>query len=195
MNRPALAQLLCLSLIAATAAPLYGQSLADISRKEEDRRKTIKEPSKVYTNKDLGSVPPAPAAEPAAKPEAASDAGTAREAAKKDAQATDNDKDKDQAKDKTVKDQAYWSNRLKALQTQFDRDRDFSDAVQTRINSLTADFVNRDDPAQRAVISAARDKAVAELNRLALAIEKDKQALADLQEEARRAGVPPGWLR
>ena len=31
--------------------------------------------------------------------------------------------------------------------------------------------------------------------RLKKAIENDKKALADLQEEARRAGVPPGWMR
>ena len=34
-----------------------------------------------------------------------------------------------------------------------------------------------------------------ELNRLKLAIRNGQQAIADLQEEARRAGVPPGWLR
>jgi hypothetical protein len=27
------------------------------------------------------------------------------------------------------------------------------------------------------------------------AIESDKKAIADLEEEARRAGVPAGWLR
>jgi hypothetical protein len=193
MKRPALARLLCLSLLAASAAPLYAQSLAELSRKEEDRRKTVKEPAKVYTNKDLG---------PSASTSAPSDTSTdeAKDADKSGAAGNDqakNDKttDKEAAKDKTVKDQAYWSDRLKALRTQLERDQDFSDALQTRINSLTADFVNRDDPAQRAVIGANRDKSVAELDRLKLAIEKDKEAIADLQEEARRAGVPPGWLR
>ncbi len=192
MNRPTLVRVLCLSLLAATAAPLYAQSLADLSRKEEDRRKAIKEPAKVYTNKDLGNVPPAPTAEPAAasKSDQTADADKAGGAAN-----DDKSKDKASSKDKTVKDQAYWSARVKALATQLDRDEEFSDALQTRINSLNADFVNRDDPAQRTVIAANRDKALAELDRLKLAIEKDKQAIADLQEEARRAGVPPGWLR
>jgi hypothetical protein len=188
MNRPALARVLCLSLLAATAAPLYAQSLADLSRKEEDRRKTIKEPAKVYTNKDLGNVPPAPTA--ASKPDQTADADKAGEPA-----TDDKAKGKASSEDKTVKDQTYWSTRTKALATQLDRDEEFSDALQTRINSLNADFVNRDDPAQRAVIAANRDKSLAELDRLKLAIEKDKQAIADLQEEARRAGVPPGWLR
>ncbi len=192
MNRPALARVLCLSLLAATAAPLHAQSLADLSRKEEDRRKTIKEPAKVYTNKDLGNVPAAPTVDPAdaSKPDQATDADKAGEPAK-----DDKAKDKASSKDKTVKDQAYWSAQVKALATQLDRDEEFSDALQTRINSLNADFVNRDDPVQRAAIAANRDKSLAELDRLKLAIVKDKQAIADLQEEARRSGVPPGWLR
>ena len=52
------------------------------------------------------------------------------------------------------------------------------DALQTRINALTADFVNRDDPAQRAVIERDRQKNIAELNRLKQTIQDDKKALA-----------------
>ena len=47
-----------------------------------------------------------------------------------------------------------------------DRDQAFADAIQTRINSLTADFVNRDDPIQRAAIERDRIKAIAEQTRL-----------------------------
>ena len=57
------------------------------------------------------------------------------------------------------------------------------------------DFVNRDDPAQRAVLASDRQKAIGELDRLKKQIEADKKAIADLEEEARRANVPPGWLR
>ena len=35
----------------------------------------------------------------------------------------------------------------------------------------------------------------AKLAKLKEQTQKDKKALADLDEEARRAGVPPGWLR
>jgi hypothetical protein len=55
--------------------------------------------------------------------------------------------------------------------------------------------VNRDDPAQRAVIADNRQKSLAELDRVKSEIEKNKKAIADIEEEARRAGVPPGWLR
>ena len=66
--------------------------------------------------------------------------------------------------------------------------------MQSRVNALTADFSARDDPAQR-VIGRDRQKAIDELNRLKLAIQHTRKAIADLEEEARRAAVPPGWLR
>ena len=94
-----------------------------------------------------------------------------------------------------VRDQAYWANRLKALQDTLARDENYADAMQTRINALTTDFVNRDDPAQRAVIEKNRQKSLAELASLTKSVADTRKAIANLHEEARRAGVPPGWLR
>jgi hypothetical protein len=84
---------------------------------------------------------------------------------------------------------------MKGLAEQLQHDETFAEALQSRINGLTADFSARDDPAQRAVIGKDRQKALDELARLKKAIDSDKKAVADLEEEARRAGVPPGWLR
>jgi hypothetical protein len=78
---------------------------------------------------------------------------------------------------------------------QLDRDRLYAEALQSRINALTTDFTARDDPAQRALIGQDRDKAVAELDRLKKVIQDDKDAITAVEEEARHASVPPGWLR
>jgi len=177
------------------AATLEAQSLAELARKEEERRKNIAEAAKVYTNKDLNAAPapstPPPAATPA-KPAAdvAKDAG--REKDTKDAKVAT---EKDANGKEIVKDKAYWAGRLKALQDQLNQNQTYAEAIQTRVNSLTTDFVNRDDPAQRAVIERDRQKALAELARLNQTIVDGKKAIANLEEEARRAGVPPGWLR
>jgi hypothetical protein len=186
---------LALALSFPAVAQPGAQSLAEIARQEEARRKEIRQPAKVYTNKDLASVPPssapAPGPEPSAKaaaPAAAESKDAANEA-KEAPQAQD-------AKDKpVVKDQKYWAGRMRDLSTQLDRDQILADALQSRINGLTADFAARDDPAQRAVIGRDRQKAIDELARLKLAIQNTKKAIADLEEEARRASVPPGWLR
>jgi hypothetical protein len=170
--------------------PLSAQSLADVAKKEEDRRETIRVPVKVYTNKDLkaasGQPPVAP---PASTPAAAApkDAGTDPKA-KDDKGSADADKD-------PVKNQAYWSGKLKALQTKLEQDQAYAEAMQTRINSLTTDAVNRDDPIQRTRLERERQKALADLADLKKSVEEGKKAIAQLHEDARRAGVPPAWLR
>jgi hypothetical protein len=174
--------------------PAGAQSLADLAKKEDDRRKTVAAPAKVLTNKDLnpvpsGSTPPATPAVTPADGNAKAGGGDAKPEDGKTA-------DKGAAVDKgTPKDQAYWAGRLKTLQDALKRDQNYADAMQTRINALTTDFVNRDDPAQRAVIAKNRQTSVAELAQLNKSVKDTQKAIADLLEEARRAGVPPGWLR
>jgi hypothetical protein len=192
MTRNRFPVLVAAALLALAAPRLAAQSLGDVAKKEEDRRKHLKEPAKVLTNKDLNAPPPTSAPPPAAAPAA----NAATDAAKNAGKDSKDAKDAKDAKDKEpAKDEAYWRGRLKSLQQAMDRNQTYAEALQTRINALNADFVNRDDPAQRAVIANDRQRATTELNRLKDQIQQDKKALADLQEEARRAGVPPGWLR
>jgi hypothetical protein len=177
--------------LAASALTTFAQGLGDVAKKEEERRKGIAAPAKVYTNKDLSAVPesltiPAPPASTGST-SSAPDASTTPD--------PDKAKEKDPKDTGPAKDQAYWAGRKKTLQDQLDRDSTLADALQSRLNALSADFVNRDDPAQRNVIARNRDKAAAELTQLKLQLAKGQKALADLDEEARRAGVPPGWLR
>ena len=194
------------TLLVGSGASIWAQSLADVARKEEDRRKSIPEPAKVYTNRDLRPMP-APAAE--AKPDektaqgkAAEKGAAERDAAAKDAAASGKDatgkdaaEEEPRAAAEPVKDKAHWASRLKALQAQLARDETYVAALQSRINALTTDFVNRDDPAQRSVIERDRVRALAELDHLKQTLPNDKKAIDNLLEEARRAGVPPGWLR
>jgi hypothetical protein len=191
-SRAGIAALLGVIAAGLIAPPARAQSLAEVARKEEERRKTVTVPAKVYTNKDLNAVPagsptvssPAPAKPADEAPKTAD--GDAKSSAPKTAEADDK---------APAKDQKYWATRLKNLQDKLARDQDYADAMQTRINALTTDFVNRDDPAQRAVIGQNREKSIAELARLTKSVTDTKKAIADLLEEARRAGVPPGWLR
>ena len=170
--------------VAGVVHTVHAQNLGDLSKQEQERQKNIKQPAKVYTNKDLNaprgsSITPAEPAAPAAPA----------------APAPDN-KAKDAAKDGgPAKDQKYWSDRKKQLDAKLERDKVLADAMQSRINGLSTDFAARADPAQRAQIERDRQRAVAELGSLQKAIKDDTKAIADFGEEARKASVPPGWLR
>lgn len=175
--------------IAFGATAVSAQSLGDIAKKEEARRKTVKAPAKVITNEDLradtssapeppASTAPADATQPAAPnaPAAAQPAAPA-------------------PADDQKKDEAYWKDRLKQARTALDRSKSFADALQSRINALTTDFAARSDPAQRSVIEQDRQKALAELDRVSKEIKDNTKAITDIQEEARKAGVPASWYR
>ena len=161
------------------------QGLVDVARAEQARRKTVTRPAKVYTNNDLNpditasrSVNASPdAPDPSTQVPSVNLPGGKAEPLPPE------------------KDQAYWSARINAARAALDRSTVFADALQSRINALTTDFTNRDDPVQRAQIERDRQRSIAELDRVKKEIADQTKAIADIQDEGRRAGVPPGWLR
>jgi len=185
MRVPALfASVVGFACVVAPVRPAGAQSLGDVGKKEEARREQVKQPSKTYTNKDLGAPPRVVETTPTTNAAAATPAPAA------------DDKAKDAPKDSgPARDQKYWSGRKKELDAKLERDKVLADAMQSRINGLSADFAARADPAQRAVIERDRQRAVAELDSLNKALKDDQKAIADFDEEARKASVPPGWLR
>ena len=173
---------------AQSASTAPSAPLADVAKAEEARRKSAHKPAKVYTNGNLrtdGSpgVPAPPTPELPAPPPSNATPGDARKPAGPDTPAV------------PAQGKEYWAGRMKAAQDQIGRTQIFMDSLQSRINALTTDFVNRDDPAQRGKIQGDRNAALAELERVKKELEEQTKAIKTIEEEARRAGVPPGWLR
>jgi SMC interacting uncharacterized protein involved in chromosome segregation len=76
------------------------------------------------------------------------------------------------------------------------RNETFLQALQSRLNGLTNDFRNgAGNFPQQAQINADREKALKDMERVKADIELSRKQIADIEEEARKAGVPPGWLR
>lgn len=170
-----------------------GQTLGEVAKKEADRRKAQPQTGKVYTNKDL----PASAQKPAtANPSTETPAQTPTDpvAAATEQKAEDGKAPGDKPQG-DQKDQAYWKNRMATAREELRRSEMFAEALQTRVNTLNKDFNSRDNPAQRSAIGADRTEALNELTRVKQDVERGKKQIADIEEEARKAGVPPGWVR
>ncbi len=165
--------------------------LVDVAKAEEARRKGVRKPAKVYTNGDLkgdnAALRPATPATPAT-PAAPPAAGNTTPAVTLPGGPLP-------TPTPATRDQAYWSARMSTARAALERSRLFAESLQTRINVLTTDFVNRDDPAQRAKIETDRKTALAELDKVRLEMETQQKAIVGIEDEARRAGVPSGWLR
>jgi hypothetical protein len=174
----------CLALLLAAPGPIFAQSLAEVAKKEAERRKAVKGEAKVLTNKDLtGAPPPAGIVTPAPPAPAAGQAPAPGET------------DPSQEPESQQKDEKYWRQRITEARERLAQGEILQAALESRLNALATDFVNRDDPAQRATITSERQKAQAQLDRTKKDIENHKKEIADIQDEARKAGVPPGWLR
>jgi hypothetical protein len=167
-------------LAVACAAPAFGQSLGDVAKKEEARRKQVNKAGKVYTNESLKASD---------RPEPSSSAAPGGSASTPSAPETPSESDSPK------RDQKYWRDRMTTARDNLERSKAFEEALQSRINALTADFTSRDDPYQRQVVGQNRQKALAELDRVKSDIAKYQKEIVDIEEEARRAGVPPGWVR
>lgn len=172
-----LAVLFCLR--AAVALAQTPPSLSELAQKEQERKKALKgTATKVYSDKDLPKAGPPAVASTVPPP-------TVVQTESKPAEAKPEDQ----------KDETWWRNRITQAREAQRRSEAFAAALQSQINGLTTDVVNRDDPYQRAKLADDRLKALSELQRVTGEIEQAKKDISDIEEEARRANIPPGWLR
>ena len=176
-------------MLALVPAAAGAQSLAEVARMEAARRKAITQPGKLFTEKDLKPVPqPVTSGQvtvPASTPGPESTPKAVEPAAPAEAQQAEED----------VKDEAWWRERITSARAALVRADTLIAALESRSNALLNDFLARDDPAQRAVLARERQAALDELARMKEERETLVKGIADIEEEARQAGVPPGWLR
>ena len=190
---PALAQ--------TTTQPTTTPTLSDLAKRAQEK-KGAPPATKTFTNDDLKNAGASPADETSRPADAKSD--DAKDASKSadgkgakpgDASKADDAKKDDSSRADPTKTEKYWRDRMDAAREDVRRNQAFAAALQSRINGLTADFTARDDPAQRAQIADDRQKALAELERVNKAVEDGNKAIASIEEEARKAMVPAGWIR
>jgi hypothetical protein len=165
-------------------------SLAELARQEVERRKSVKAPGKVYTDK--GTKAAGTATTPGA-PGAAGASGAETSPTLVRAEAPIASVKAEESSDS--KGEQYWRGRITEARENLRRNEAFAEALQSRVNGLTADFSSRDDPFQRAKVGEDRQKALAEQGRVKDEIETGRKLIATIEEEARQAGALPGWLR
>jgi len=155
------------------------QSLADVARTEEARRQKMAAPTKVYTDADVAKYAPAtPGAQAAATTVTALDVNgkpVGQQAAAEGLPA----------------DEAGWRARLQNARDGMDRNRLLLSALeqQARGAARKAGTPEGEEPADANATRAA------EIKRLKAETDTFRTTLANAEEDARKAGVPPGWVR
>lgn len=174
---------LTVTIVAGLSSAARAQSLADVAKKTAEQRKDqdASRAPKVYSNKDLKDAPGVTVAGTTTPPPPIA---VEDEAAR-------------QADYKVIakKDEAYWKARMQALQEAIETDELQLAAMAARVRTLTADLNNSLTVSERTVLRREREEAATEATRLRAVVLADRRNITRAEEEARRANVPPGWLR
>jgi hypothetical protein len=157
---------LALAVLSASATLVSAQSLVEVAKKEKERRKKVEaQGSQAFTESDLRGGPRLPAARPSSGGSTGESAGTAA--------APEGGETPPEPEADPTKTESYWRERVSGVNKKIQD-------LEARLQSpeLTSD---RRGASRREAVE--RDLAQAR---------SEKQAIAD---EARRKGVPPGWIR
>ena len=155
-----------------------GASLADVARKEEARRQQIAAPKKVYTDADVEKYAPLPGAQAAATTVTSLDANGKPVGEQAAALGLPPDEE-------------GWRARLQNARDGMDRNKLLLSALEQQARSAArrAGTPEGDQPADDSSSRAT------EIKRLKAEMDTFRATLANAEEDARKAGVPPGWVR
>lgn len=171
---------------AQQAPPTTSDPVADAARKARAEQKTAPKPKKVFTNDDIPSaVPPAPPA--------------AADAAKKtdgQPQADDISGKKELDPEDDPKQEAYWRKRSRTLHAKLSAAEQELDVLQ---RELSKDEVQYYPDPQKALMQQYNRSDInekhAKVDAKKAEVETLKQQVADLEDNVRKAGGDPGWVR
>ena len=174
-----------------TAPSDQPDSLAAASRKARDQKKDApKKSAKVYTNDDMPTAGGISTVGGEAPPAAVSGdtSGTANGDKASDAKAAPDE-------EKT------WRDKFTTLHHKLDQDQSLLDVDQRELSVDQLQYYGGNpnagyqDQASQKPMGEAYTKKLAEIDQKKKDIEADKQAIADAEDDLRKAGGDPGWAR
>ncbi len=166
-----------LSLFLLMGFLLSQSPLVELSKKEKERRKKIKT-AKVITNADLGKAPRPSVIIKGGKSSLPAVMGEESEGEKS-----------------TKKTKEWWVSRKRKLEEKIASLKKKIQELQQKVNALSTNFLIEQRPIAQQRVKSALEKAKGQLEAAKKELAEAEKALEKLYEDARKAGIPPGWLR
>lgn len=186
---------LAASLLFLTGALGYSQSLADLAKKEKERREKVKTESKTITNEDTpkyktGSVTtgnlPAP---PAPQKAGADKIGAEAEGAPKAGKANP-----DEPVDLQGRPENFWRQTMADARQRVKNLENEANVLILKLADLQNQFYRESSGFKQQDIQREIQKTFYEQDRNKEDLAKAKDQLLDLEKQARKDGALPGWL-
>jgi chromosome segregation ATPase len=185
-----------LVLLVAVPAVAGAQSLGEVAKREEEKKKKSgKPPAKVYTEEDLKKARESGSGAVNVLPEIA---GSSSPAASERPSASEGGPARgENSADAGPRDEKYW-------RAEAERRREAVKVAESKVQTLEAQVaglrsdmspINTQDPNRLQNQDRRLRQALDDLEAARRDLDAARQSLANLEDEARRAGVPPGWVR
>lgn len=206
-----LALLLQLIIFLSIPPAVFSQSLADLANKEKDRRQKVGEETKVITNQDFyhGTEPSADvAAQPSEKPDSEKPDSEKLDSEKLDSEKPDSTEKKsakkiqskgtnpeaDEPVDFEGRPESFWRESMTNARQKVKDLENEANVLTLRLNDLQTQFYREDDGFKREGIQRDIQKTIYQQDQNKENLAKAKDALQDLEKEARKSGALPGWI-
>ncbi|HYK89351.1 MAG TPA: hypothetical protein VE398_11305 [Acidobacteriota bacterium] len=191
---------LCAAILFCTAAATaYSQSLADLAKKERERREQVKSNSRLLTNYDASKYRSGPvtivapaAAVPA--PSAAPATTTDKEAPPADTASKVAKANPDEPVDFQGRPESYWRQTMADARQRVKDLENQANVLVLRMADLQNQFYRESSGFKQQDIQREIQKTIYEQDKNKEELAKAKDQLQDLEKEARKSGALPGWL-
>jgi len=189
-------------VLALAAGSLPAQSLGELAAKEKRRReeeqKKNKGPARVVTTEDLANVQGTTATE-AAKPVLAQELGGKPRSS---ADEIDQDRPREkpanpeaEARERGGQDEKTWRAQAAGLRQEIQEVEQKVKALEEQVNKLFGDIQRSTDTYEILRLRGEQEKLAEQIKVAKRERDGVRQELVQLEDSARRAGVPPGWIR
>lgn len=181
---------------------LLSQSLVEAAKKEKERRESLKGKKRVVaTNAEIVRLRKRTATS-TSRTETISSTTSPRTESDRRSSSPRTESDRrsssrtDQGQESVKEDEKSFRQRRAAIEQKWEKTQEYSDLLATKMNGLWQEFYNLgSDMTYRGKIQADISETYLKLQRSREEEAKAKQELDVFLEEARKRGVPPGWLR
>ena len=195
------AALLQMIIFLSIPPAVFSQSLADLADKEKDRRQKVGEETKVITNRDIyrdaepsADMPVEPSEKPdSEKKDPEKPDSTEMESAEK-TQSNATNPDADEPVDFQGRPERFWRESMTNARQKVKDLENEANVLTLRLNDLQTQFYREDDGFKREGIQREIQKTIYQQDQNKENLAKAKDALQDLEKEARKSGALPGWI-
>ena len=186
--------ILASALFLAIASVAYSQSLADLAKKEKERRDEVRADAKVITNDSAAKYEGGAVTTVTFPSQPSAKAGSERGESETEAQSSGAKVDSDEPVDFQGRPESFWRKTMADARQKVKNLENEANTITLKLADLQNRFYRESNGFQQQEIQRETQKTFYEqdLNKENLAKARDE--LQDLEKEARKSGALPGWL-